>query len=146
MKNDIIIQTGMHKGYFLTVALGTFTLVVPFLPALIMSHALPRMLSGFGPVPTYLSSLVSYFLLIITAIIAVVWISAIIAYVKTNIVFRMHSVSFQTGLFFKTEGQLGWDEIETVIVQRGPIGSLLGYGTLILVGKGGTQFPLPFMP
>jgi hypothetical protein len=70
----------------------------------------------------------------------------LVAYFKSVVIFTPDSLRFNTGLIFRTEGHLAWRDLESVFVHQGPLGSLLGYGTLVFVGRAGTPFRLDFMP
>lgn len=41
---------------------------------------------------------------------------------------------------------MGISDIESVVLRRPPLGRLLGYGTVVVVGRGGTPFNLAFLP
>lgn len=148
MNEAPIHQTGMHKGFLLAYALvNVFVLVlalgfgwlltVPFRIAQgLFPHAATTTMGYLALIPAAM--------MIVPLVIG--WIPVLIAFKKTVVTFTRDAIRFKTGLIFRTEGHLSWDEIESVFVQRGPIGSLLGYGTLVLVGRAGTPFHLAFMP
>jgi membrane protein YdbS with pleckstrin-like domain len=148
MNEAPIHQTGMHKGFLLAYALlNVFVLVLALGFGWLL--AVPLRIAQ-GLLPQAATTTMGYLALIPAAMITVPlvigWIPVLIAFKKTVVIFRRDAIRFKTGLIFRTEGHLSWDEIESVFVQRGPMGSLLGYGTLVLVGRAGTPFHLAFMP
>jgi uncharacterized membrane protein YdbT with pleckstrin-like domain len=50
------------------------------------------------------------------------------------------------GLIFRTRSELLLRDVETTCMVEPLLGRLLGYGTVVAVGKGGTYFPMRFVP
>lgn len=144
MQEIPIHQTRMHRGFlFVNAAWGI--IVLCGVSGLIWLATFPvRMLAGamYTKIPSFAYLPIAPILILLVLI----WVSAFISYFKSEITFTSNSVRFKTGLVFRTEAHLRWSEIETVLTRQGPLGSFLGYGTLILIGSAGTPFLLAYMP
>jgi membrane protein YdbS with pleckstrin-like domain len=146
MNSSPIHQTQLHKGFFAAYAIMNILVILgvaalTYAPTAGIGFILP----GAPPV----INTWAYFkimLLPVGVILSIGWVQVLIAYKKSLIIFTPASVRFSTGLFFRTEGDLPWNEVETILMKQGPLGSILGYGTLVLIGNGGTPFHLPFLP
>jgi membrane protein YdbS with pleckstrin-like domain len=143
MNDQTIHETGLHKGFLLTYALSNI-LVLILAAFLGWALTFPLRILPAGLQKLWYFAYLPITLIAVPALLG--WIPVLIAFQKSVVVFTKDSVRFNTGLFFRTEGYLSWNEVESIFVKRGPLGSLFGYGTLVVVGKAGTPFLFPFMP
>ncbi|HMJ89984.1 MAG TPA: PH domain-containing protein [Candidatus Acidoferrum sp.] len=71
---------------------------------------------------------------------------AFIAFVKSEVVITDRRLRFATGVLFRFSGELSLSKIESVFVFEPVFGRLFGYGTVTVVGTGGTPFALRYVP
>jgi len=69
-----------------------------------------------------------------------------LAFLMTEYVLTNKRLNFRTGVFFSVSGELRLEDVEAVFLITPFLGRLLGYGTVVVTGRGGTPFPLRFMP
>jgi len=54
-----------------------------------------------------------------------------------------HRVVFKTGLFARHSLELQLSKVESIAVSQGILGRIFGYGTIVVIGTGGTREPFP---
>lgn len=121
-------------------------------PRVLMVKA-PHWIEVAAPIATYLPiALVAGFsgvaLLRIVGTLPLVFftLQAIIHYLTTRLTLSTFGMQFQTGLLWKSRVSLGYNRIETVEYDQSPIGQLLRYGTVRLIGAGGSTTEVRFIP
>ena len=135
-----LLAVRLHWGVFVAPA-AYLALVGPLV--LISSYPFFRLGSSFGANPPY-------WLLAFLAGIAelpglVLLAAAFVAYLKSRVLLTEERIVFETGWLLRTRGDLPLASVETTFLLEPLLGRMFGYGTVVVVGKGGTQFPLSFV-
>ena len=73
-------------------------------------------------------------------------IGAAIAYWKGEVGFTENRLVFQKGLIFKVNAEIPYSQVETMRVVEPLIGRWLGYGHVVVVGTGGSEYQLQHIP
>jgi uncharacterized membrane protein YdbT with pleckstrin-like domain len=71
--------------------------------------------------------------------------SALIRRATTELAVTDRRVIFKTGIFQRHTVEMNLSKVETVGVNQSILGRLLGYGTVIVRGTGGSFEPIPFI-
>ncbi len=71
------------------------------------------------------------------------FIAPIIAYTTSEFAITNKRVIIKVGLIRRTTLEMNLQKIETVNVNQGILGRMLGYGTVTIVGTGGTRESFP---
>lgn len=82
-------------------------------------------------------------LLGVVALIAAL--SALIRRATTELAVTDRRVIFKTGIFQRHTMEMNRSKVETVGVDQSILGRILGYGTIIVRGTGGSFEPIPFI-
>ena len=64
-----------------------------------------------------------------------------LAVASTEFAVTTHRVVFKTGLMGRHSLELHLSKVESIAVQQGILGRVFGYGTLVVIGTGGTREP-----
>jgi uncharacterized membrane protein YdbT with pleckstrin-like domain len=147
-QEKVIYERGLHPGVFVmpsvlllfVIVMGGF---VRFISGLMVTPF--RQLQGSYPAPN-----IEWFQLIaalpclifVVAVFVVTW----LAYRNNLVKLTTERLTIKTGFLSKTEATLGNTEIESVFLRQPLLGRWLRYGTVVVVGTGGTPFEMPFMP
>jgi len=67
-------------------------------------------------------------------------------FLMTQYVLTNKRLNFRIGLLLRFSGELRLEDVEAVFLIKPLLGQLLGYATVVVTGRGGTPFPLRFMP
>jgi len=70
----------------------------------------------------------------------------LIAYLKSEVVLTDCKLRFSAGLFSISTAEILLTRIETLVIREPLNGRLVGYGTVAVIGVGGTVFSLRFLP
>ena len=76
---------------------------------------------------------------------AVSAIAALIERATTELAVTDRRVIYKTGIFQRHSMEMNLSKVETVGVNQSILGRLLGYGTVIVRGTGGSFEPIPFI-
>jgi len=84
---------------------------------------------------------------IITLLLAMLYTAhTLVLYYSTDYAITNRRVIRKTGFFTQTKLGILLERIEVLEVVRPLLGRILNYGGIIIVGVGGTQEPLPYIP
>lgn len=145
-----LYDEGMHPGVFV-VPVGLLLVFAPILLAMkvLLGFFVSALkgLAGAGHAPAmgfdWVFLLVfGPFTVLLLAVVAIV----AVGYRTTRVQLTRERLRFKTRFLSCTEAEMGISDIESVFLRRPPLGRLLGYGTVIVVGRGGTPFNLAFLP
>jgi len=64
---------------------------------------------------------------------------AILDYVTTSLIVTDKRIALRTGLLRRQDQEILLGKIESIDVRQPPLGTLLGYGTMAIIGTGGTS-------
>ena len=64
-----------------------------------------------------------------------------LAVASTEFAVTTHRVIFKTGLMNRNSLELHLSKVESIAVQQGILGRIFGYGTIMMIGTGGTREP-----
>ena len=64
-----------------------------------------------------------------------------LAVASTEFAVTTHRVVFKTGIMGRHSLELHLSKVESIAVQQGILGRIFGYGTIVLIGTGGTREP-----
>ncbi len=67
-------------------------------------------------------------------------------YLKSEIVLTDQRLKFRTGWLSLSSTEILLSKIETLTLREPLLGRLVGYGTVAVIGTGGTVFPIHFLP
>lgn len=124
--------------------------IVFFMPAFLMFLAF--LMSIFGSslfrisVPFFnfsISQMMTFFLLMIALI---TFLDALIRYLTSEYGITNKRVLIKTGWIRRSSLELFIDKVEAIYVDQSIMGRILNYGTLRIVGTGGTQDPFFYIP
>ena len=73
------------------------------------------------------------------------WLHALIRRVTTELAITDRRVIYKTGLLRRHTIEINRSKVETVGVNQSILGRLLGFGTIIVRGTGGSFEPIPFI-
>jgi uncharacterized membrane protein YdbT with pleckstrin-like domain len=73
------------------------------------------------------------------------WLRAFIQRTTTELAITDRRVIYKTGLLWRRTMEMNRSKVETVSVDQSIPGRLLGYGTIVVRGTGGSLEPIPFI-
>lgn len=73
----------------------------------------------------------------------VLWITAILRYVTTELAFTNKRVIAKFGFISRSTIELNLSKVESLQVNQGILGRIFNYGTLVISGAGNPQAPIP---
>jgi Bacterial PH domain len=137
----VLRREHLHSGIFGLPALVLALCLVP-VSSLYFTLMYFGKAVGFMPISTTAFGLILVvFLSPALIVLGLVW----VAYLKTEITLTTKRLAFQTGLIVRASGELPLENVEGTFVVEPLFGRLFGYGTIIVTGLGGTQYPLRFI-
>ena len=71
------------------------------------------------------------------------WISPIIRMLTSEFAITNKRIIIKVGLISRRTLEMNLNKIESVNVDQGILGRILGYGTIVVIGTGGTREPFP---
>ena len=92
----------------------------------------------------YISPLeeLSYFLMAFALLwIAMTWVN----YYFSSITIKRKQIFLRTGLLVRKTVDIPYSKIESIDIRQSILGSILGYGTLIITGTGGTRHMINYI-
>ena len=128
------------RRYWANFALGGFLLVVT-LVSFFVTFDLPEGEGSFES-PADLRIVNGVWLLVAVLLIAF----PIIRYFTNELALTNKRLIAKFGLFSLSTIELGLEQIESLRVKQGLFGRLLGYGTVVVVGVGGSREPITNIP
>ena len=138
LKNEKIIYfTRIHWIIF---GFPVFLLVLTF----ILSVYSQRLFPGYLPLSNVRLAAVVILILLLAAIFS--GISAFIRYATSEYGITTKRVLIKTGWISRDSLELFLDKVEAIYVDQSILGRILDYGTLRVVGTGGTQDPFFYIP
>jgi uncharacterized membrane protein YdbT with pleckstrin-like domain len=142
----------LHKGIFcipaLIFALPLIPLAVAIFTISMVSHQMNQILPVQQPQPSLAAMF--YLPLIVLGggwliINLVVFLSTLLAYLKSEITLTNQRLLFKTGFIMRVSGELPLANIETIFLVEPLLGRLVGYGTILVTTVGGARFPLRYI-
>jgi uncharacterized membrane protein YdbT with pleckstrin-like domain len=133
----------LHWGIFVPVIFFAATTVMPLVAVGVFLQLFQKALgTTMPPLPTFLYVLpVAFVALIDLALFVGVWVT----YKKSEVRLDSEKLSFETGYVFRRTGEIPLRNIESIFHSEPLLGRLFGYGSIQVMGKGGTPFLLPFL-
>ena len=142
---DVLIRQPIHWGVYIPPTLYTLAMVVPVLAGLYALSVFSRMFVGLTGTAGTLGILWLPMLLPIAMgviLVFMVWLEAHGAeQVLTN-----RRLRFRTGWLCRAVGELPLEKVEATLLVEPFLGQLFGYGTVVVIGTGGTRFVLAYLP
>lgn len=136
-----VLRTKIHWGILLIpVLLGIPLAVLFFLPTVVIRYVLVQ---ATGQAPPILFWGPAAALLIFLTPLSL---GALIAFMDTEYVLTTRRLRFRTGVLLRASGEMLLQDIEAILLVEPLPGQIFGWGTVAVVGKGGSQFPLRFIP
>lgn len=140
---DLLQNTPSPAVFVLAIGL----LAVAALPLLVLTMAWSGVVNASGGLVAPKVPFPLWFPMVAPLLCALVPIAfLVIGYFTTTQVITNQRLRYRSGLLMTIEGELPLANIETVFVVKPVLGRLFGYGTVVVTGKGGTTFPLRFVP
>lgn len=144
-KETVVYERGLHPGVFALPSLfGLFLLLFGGLLRMVFG-VVSKSLNPGGTIPAFNWLFLFYF--------GPLALLGLFAFLVTSLAYRTNMVkltterlTIKTGFLSKTEATLNNTEIESVFFRQPLLGQWLGYGTVVVVGTGGTPFEMRFMP
>jgi len=113
-------------------------------PVIVMDVFVTKFIAALG-VPV--SSNFLWLILLLPGAIMVASLALLYAnYRNYEITLTDKRLRFRVGFLFRCSGDISLENIESVFLGEPLLGRLLGYGTVIVIGTGGTPFRLPYLP
>jgi len=138
LKNERIIYfTRMHSVVFLM----PVTLLIV---TVILSGVAPKLFIGY--VPFFNVRLASLIILICLAAAIISGIGSFIRFANSEYAVTDKRIMMKTGWINRNSLEIFIDKIEAIYVDQSILGRVLDYGTLRIVGTGGTQDPFFLIP
>jgi uncharacterized membrane protein YdbT with pleckstrin-like domain len=136
-----ILRTRIHWGILLLPILVVLPIAIATAAPIL---ALNRFLEQVGGRPSTGLLGVLTGILIIPAV--AIGFPVVEAFLNTEYVVTGRHLRFRTGWLMRASGDLLLQDIEAIFYVEPLLGQLLGYGTVEVTGKGGTRFPLRYVP
>jgi uncharacterized membrane protein YdbT with pleckstrin-like domain len=138
LKNEKVVDlTRMHWIVF---TLPVVLLVATFL----LASVSPVLFRGYVPFLHIRMAAVVILLCLFATLFSAI--SALIRYATSEYGITNKRIMLKTGWINTNSLELFIDKIEAIYVDQTILGRILNYGTLRIVGTGGTQDPFPFVP
>ncbi len=138
LKNEkVFYLTRMHWIVF------TFPVVL-LVSTFILASVSPVLFRGYVPFLNIRMASAVILLCLIATLFSVI--SALIRYATSEYGITNKRIMLKTGWINTNSLELFIDKIEAIYVDQTILGRILNYGTLRIVGTGGTQDPFPFIP
>ncbi|HRY49605.1 MAG TPA: PH domain-containing protein [Candidatus Paceibacterota bacterium] len=146
-KDNIIYEQKLHYGIFvlpfLALVISVFPLGFLYLSFNIIMMPIRQMQPNSAPHLTWLITLpIMLFLIANAGFFIVIWLAH-----RNNVVrLTTNTLAIRSGFISRNVAILNVGDIESVFLRQPLLGRLLGYGTVVAVGTGGTPFHMQFMP
>lgn len=137
----VLLRQKAHWGFFvLPVGVAALT----FGPLVVAAFLFNRILSML-PLPGSFGFL--WLWLVIPSVILLLSLIALVAaFLSHEVTLTEERLRFRTGFLFRCSGEIPVQKIESLFLVEPLLGRLLGYGTVVVIGSGGTSFGLPYLP
>jgi uncharacterized membrane protein YdbT with pleckstrin-like domain len=141
-----LVTARIHWGIFLipigAVATLLLTMLIPYF--LLFRPLLSFARFGGGSIPLFVTALFPLIFAVLPGLV-LLWL-AWVAFASTEYLLTNRRLRFRSGWLCRNSGEISLLQVEAVFTQEDLVGRLLGFGTVVLTGIGGSVFPLYFVP
>jgi len=137
----VLRRERLHSGIF---ALPALIMALGLVPVSFLYFTLTQFGRATGYMPLSTAAFGLTLILCLSPgliVLGSVWLS----YLKSEITLTTRRLAYQTGCLNRVIGELPLENVESIFVIEPFLGRLFGYGTIVVVGLGGTQYPLRFI-
>jgi len=138
---QILLKQKAHWGIFVLPCLAIVLTALPFLAYILFLEKLATMLNLPG------AFRLAWLWFVIPGLFCLLIPLAFVpAYLSYEVTLTQQRIKFRIGVFSRRSGEIPLQKVESIFLVEPLLGRLLGYGTVVVVGTGGTPLALTYLP
>lgn len=140
----VLIRQPIHWGVYIPPVVLALMLTLPVLAGLFLFSVFSQMLSALGApdLPGILLLPLMMPVVLGVGLVFLVWLEV----QDAEQVLTTRRLTFRTGWLCRAVGDLPLEKVEATFLVETLLGQMLGYGTVVVIGGGGTRFILAYLP
>jgi hypothetical protein len=140
-REQLLCRTQLHWGMILLPGLLLLVLILPMIVVQLFVRFVFGTVLG-TQAPVFLPLLLGFTTLPAVIALGVAWLS----HRRSEITLTTERLCWETGFLFRATGELSLRQVESMFLVEPLLGRVFGYGSVSVIGTGGTRFPLAYLP